>query len=1275
MRKLKLLAIAALALITMPAASVHAETKYEEVTWPVDKNYDANIFLAEKSPALKEAYDHLAGVSEEGGESTSSSGEKENDQYADYYTSIQPLDKIKLGGTTILQDPIESYVNSDGQPVGIWHLPVLNDGYYYQLATNNWITIPDYTYPVLALKKKPDDGQNVKVYLRVYPRDSSIGSSAVAQFIITIPWNLSCEAVAEPRLSDASTLEVAQAVAHSTQTNIHAWAFEYSGTFRPYQTKFAVFGEDYVVALTEEPSDHEYYTLDEGASLIMSEKGESQTMIPYYGKTTVFKYGFLDVASMSKQTAVTSNEDLDLDIYNMWREEAESRVTYAIGPKQDINTSTVNSTHSSWHVKTKASNAYEREHGAMAAFFNKKQCHVVVFYKGTITDPYANMYDMPSANRLYMQSGQLYSLRDNTGDYFLSLVVDNPNSAEKPKDSTDTSLIDNYSYTSTTKGEPAITIGSSKQLKYYHNLAALSFWNAWMPTVGGIDAYDSERTYTISLDPDGGTVTPTALTLSTSSHAHINLPTPTKEKYKFVKWVWADTNLTFDETNFTPVSGETYKLKAVYQKELGQYSITFINDIKDTREKRVYVIDGTAPSLPENPVGDSTHTFKNWLVIDDTGATLSIYSPSTFTPKEGEAYQFLTNWDSKGVITDITLQHTNFYTGDTISKNTIKVTVRDGDGASRVLGTEEYEISPTTYDTAGWHQPTVLYKEAGATATFDVEFKEDKIKTLTAEYTGRDLPVGAKIDKDFINVTAVFDSGRQKTEDDVKFSITPQRIQKSGANKINVSAYGKTTNVTITGKEKSTPELTGPSGNGGDVDEIQAVYHGGTLKKGATISKADFEVTRVMADGTTQSVPAANIIIAPLVANNEPSTEVSIYYDGYTTTVDVPVGDDGSNDLTDNYRDDDYDYDNSNVYDPSQYESQDDTPAEGTGYDTSVDTARGSTYYLHGRNVMDDFMTLGPTQPMNEVDIQQIISDIPDGTDEHSISLVNNSIGDQLTPSILESLKEKGTVLKLDMNDDNGNRIATWTIDPSKMEESDTQFDFSPNINAKQYPRSTGEICVGYAVENYPSFAKLNVDLSSFGVDPSQNMEYYTLATPDRTPYETVSHNTVSAGSLGSYETPDTNFAFTTKTDEFYPEDYDLNNEYPWPSEQAAMIVSDEELQQELENEANGNSSDSDLGFDDGTGNTNPTDTDFGSDTGNQNQSLIQKLFIPICALGGIIVLGAIGGIIVILHKGKRPTNTNRKELEEDLEEEEELEEDEEEFEEVEEELEEDEEE
>ena len=1252
-----------------------ASVRQETVKWPTDKDYDANIFVAEATPQLKQAYDE-AYISRTADDATGSGATGDvlsdfEDTYKQYYTDIQPVDYLKLGGTTILQDPIPAYVNSSHEAIGVWNLPILKDGFYYQLAANDWITMPDYTYPVLVLKQKPEEGTNAKVYLRMYSRKAGNTSTAVAQFVITIPWSLTCGEESDPRMSDAGTLEVAQAVAQTTPTNIHAWAFNYSGTFRPYHTRFAVFGEDYVVALTEEPSDYQYYLLDEDRSLIFSRKTSEQTQIMYFGDTIVFDKGFINVAGMTDSLPDQDfTKDLDIDVLNMFRDEGDQRITYAIGPKQDIITGNVNSTHSSWHVRTKAGNQYEREHGAMAAFFNKTRCHIIVYYPGSISDPYKDMYDVPSENRIYPEKDQVYSLRQETGDYFLSLVVDNPNtklvSENDIKDDAETTslkyLKDNYTYAATSAGEPGIKV--TDKLKYYHNLAAISFWNAWQPTVGAIDSYDKDKTYTIQLDPNGGTVNPTSIQIVSTNHEHINLPTPTKENNKFLRWVWADTNTTFDEYNFNPEVGQTYKLKAEWQELPGEFWITFINDLKNTQDRRHFYINDDI-DLPA-VTGDSKHTFKNWLILDDEGQVHSIYNPTTFNPEKNKEYRFMTNWDSRGVITDILVRKNQFLVNETISPNSIRVTVTDDYGNTRVLGSEEYAISPNKYDTPGWKQPTVMYTAGNATATFDVEIKEDKIKTLTAKYSGRALPVGTKLDPDLFDVEVIWESGREQSSNDetdpLKFSLTPQKVLKEGSNKINITVAGKTTNVTVEGKKGSDPELTSPSkANDDNIEEITATAREGLkLSPGAPISKSDFEVKRIYEDGTQDIIPTSNFMIYPVVASQGPTTTVTVYYEGFTTTVDVPTGDGGENILTENYRSDEYEsYDNEN-FDP---DSMDGTLSYSNGYDDGLsdDTSNdsnnaGSPYYLHGRNIFDDFMSFGSSQPMNEVDIEEILNSLPSGTEEHTIDLINTSIGDQLTPSMLSHIKDMNTVIHLDMKDDIGNKLLTWTLDPKNMDDTDIQSDFDPNVLVSKYPRTTDEVIVGYSVNNYPKYASLSVNLAPHGIDPDSTVEYYKLDIADWTPMENTIHNPIQTGELGQIYSPDTYFAVTTKTDEFYPDDYNLWNEYPFPSDQAAMLVTDEQLQQEQQEDVNTEQTE----FSQPEQFSNPSQQEV------LHESLMDRLRLPLILLGGVLVLVGAGVALFINLRRRRtmPVRTAQTDYDEDFEEEEDLEEEEEDFEE-----------
>jgi len=1209
--------ICAITLFTM-ASMCLADTTVE---LPTDEQlrYDANIFVAPANNSLKKAYDDISAERAEG-----STADSIKEQYKTYYAPVLPVDYLELGGTTELTDPIPGYVNEDGDPVAVWNLPTLKKGYYYVLGANNYITMPDYTYPVIVLKELPE--QNFDVVLRIYSMDTN---AQEAQFVLTVRNDITFEAVEEPKMCEEGSLTVANSGLRG-----RCWTFDYDGTFRPYHTLFATFGQDYVVSKKDEPTNHEYYLLDEDYSLIMSEKVAEQTPKEYKFTLTHFD-GFLsselsedtNVALYDNKNGSSKSGATTLDVYNAFAAEDTDAITYTLGPKSGIDTGVVQDNHTSYRIRT-SNNDYEIENGAEVAFYTKAGCHIALMDANEIINPYEGMYKVDENNVTYLTTDNPVDLRVACNDYYLPIEV-NDLGTEKETDCYKMVVMDN--------GAPGLV--ATKAFSKYHNLAAISFWNAWKSTVGGFD-YGGDKTYTLQFETNGGSAI-APITAAYNSKEEISIPETTRENYKFVGW-YLDSSFTtpFVQSDFKPEAGNTYTVYAKWKADLGKYKVTYYNDLKDTRSTETYNIP-EQPVLPANPIGTEGKTFKQWLILDENGTTLAVYNPNTFQPVKDTKYTFKTDWATKGTITDVKLKKTKYYVGESVNKDDVRITVTQENNATRVIGSEEYTISPEKFTQPGTVSVVFTYTAGKSTASYPVTVEEDAITKLEAEWTGGKVAVGKKIDLKKVKVYVYRQSSKEKKEVTTDFAVKPLRITSEGSNSFEVTYSGFKTTFTVDGKKSGSDEL---NSNGDDEDDdtdesgndtysvhhLEASWEGDEVPLNGVINPNYISVKAYYMNDPSkyEELSSADFEIDPIIANTAGTTRVTVIYRGVTTQVSVPVSD--TEDTSDDVDEEDYAPDNgdssSDIIDYST-----DNPTD-EYKEAAANEKQPSTYYLHGHNIFTDFMSFGASQPINQVDILKVIKETPNGTERKDIELVNDSVGDSLTTEMLQAIKDSSTVYDLNMTDGNGRSVGKWSIDPEKMES--VSYDFVPNIHIEKFYRSTDETCVGVWVEDKPEFAELSVDLTPYFPSGSE-FEYYSLDTANRTPEDTVRHETKSQ--LGEYfTTNDQYFAVSDHLGEYYPTDYDLEMDMPWPSNNVTTI-SEEEGSGDINNsDIEGSGTQTELGND--QANLNP---DLNPVTPEQPPTLIEKLRPVIFGGIGLILLAGIAIVIILIFNKRKPSNIN----------------------------------
>jgi len=179
--------------------------------------------------------------------------------------------------------------------------------------------------------------------------------------------------------------------------------------------------------------------------------------------------------------------------------------------------------------------------------------------------------------------------------------------------------------------------------------------------------------------------------------------------------------------------------------------------------------------------------------------------------------------------------------------------------------TRGFTISPTTITKGGENPIVVTYK--GKTTVVMVEGKT--VESISAEYIGDDIYVGATIPVGKIEAYAIFSDG---TEERIKnFTLSTQTVMKEGNNLVSVIYEGKTDNIIVYGKAPLA------------VEEIIVSYSGESVIVGNPVNKNDFQVYVVYNDGS-EPKQVTNFNISPSIIELEGMNEITISYGDVSAT-------------------------------------------------------------------------------------------------------------------------------------------------------------------------------------------------------------------------------------------------------------------------------------------------------------------------------------------------------------------------------------------------------
>ena len=178
-----------------------------------------------------------------------------------------------------------------------------------------------------------------------------------------------------------------------------------------------------------------------------------------------------------------------------------------------------------------------------------------------------------------------------------------------------------------------------------------------------------------------------------------------------------------------------------------------------------------------------------------------------------------------------------------------------------------FTITPSVIKNKGDNQVVVSYKEKNCIITVPGKV----VETITADFAGDELYVGATIPTGKINVYAYYSDGSY--EKIRKFNLSQPTVTKEGLNAVTVSYNGKTAEIFVYGKAPLA------------VEEIMAYYVGKPVIAGNDISKNDIEVQVLYNDGTMKQIK--NFNISPSIAEKEGENDITISYGNMETVIQV----------------------------------------------------------------------------------------------------------------------------------------------------------------------------------------------------------------------------------------------------------------------------------------------------------------------------------------------------------------------------------------------------
>lgn len=540
------------------------------------------------------------------------------------------------------------------------------------------------------------------------------------------------------------------------------------------------------------------------------------------------------------------------------------------------------------------------------------------------------------------------------------------------------------------------------------------------------------------------------------------------------------TNATID-----PAKNSKYTLYSNYKWAGGKYSVTFYNDVTNVQTTQTFNMD-EMPVLPANPEAQPGYGFRNWYIVDSVTADDGTpYVASTFKPEENRTYLFKTMWDVKGVITQVLTSKLTYYIGDKVDKDLLKVYIQyDNEGNTRVLESSEFELEQDTITKSGVHQFWVIYPATNARGMCEITGLAVAPMKLDATYLGGDVTVGTSLKTGDFRVNLTYNNGNSELIN--QFNISPTTVSQVGDNNVTISYGDLKTTLKIKGITKDNP-------TGEELTKLEVKYVGSSPKLDQKVNANDLLVVATYGSRSVTLYSDA-FQYSPDKFSSEGTQRITVVYGGKSASCDVTVTRDtasnSNNNNNNNNNNSNNNNNNSTTTTPNKPNTSTSKPSSSNNTNNSATTSKdkdtdkdkdkdkgddtdktqvddplglGSLFgddvltpkgglgtsigYMHGSNILTNVMSSrGPEATVNEVDVLEMIHDVGDNATSLTVTLVNGASGNDITPEMLELVKDKTLSLYINMVSPLNQDIilGRWIIVGGQLDN--TEVTLNPNI-------------------------------------------------------------------------------------------------------------------------------------------------------------------------------------------------------------------------------------
>ncbi len=980
------------------------------------------------------------------------------DFFSKYCTVQQPDDALPLQSMSV---SLTKAAQTDNYSGGYYNLPRLRSGYYYKIYDGEHkdkFEIPNTVYPVLKLAEDIEVNDTAKLGIFAVGNDTTPVQSwtllGPAGGLDAATDDTDCSAgfkdTLYPKLSDTQQLNY-----YDTETNSYNHALH----------KYGFVTKDHMV-LAGLPSSivlNDEIKLENGRlqpvmSGVMFDENSYKGSLPVYVESYPYRFNDLDYKNSESWdfnkilSHDVSNSDSGFAIYysdyeNIAEGSYVSGVFKESGASSDVYFIAV--TNEALYAYTTAG----------ASSISKDSQQSVTGDPEEVTVTYNKQFD-------------LRFVSDDIRLPFMNPYAELPGNV-KPSD---------YKLTPTTQWSDSIQVSSKLPGGAYH------------PSVSLLKYDNSEETFSVTFESNEGSSVRSETYKVHSLPAAAELPVPNRQYYTFGGW-YTDSALSnpYSPDTFSAEPGGSYTFYAKWDYSGGTYHVVFYDRKRNTSTAADFSGD-TQPTFPTiDPY--QGYSFKCWEVLatpDSSSGTQ--YDPMTFKPVPGNTYHFNAVFATSGIIKSVTNTKDTYYIGDNVDKGHLSVVVQTDDaGTTRTISPSEFTVSPSTLSVNGSNTVTITYTATGAQATIMLTAVQDTVTSVSAEYTGSSLSVGASINKSDIKVTRRYRSGKTDTTTD--FTMTPSTVQSVGSNSIRISSSGYSTSVTVTGLR--VPASTG-NGSGNTtisnktVKSLSAVYTGNQLYVGDTIRSSDISVTATYEDGSTGALSSSMFSYTPSYIRNAGTNTITVVYNGVTTSFTVDALESStvtSSSSSSASADSESSSRPSSTSSSSSSSASSSSGSESGGTLSSQSSGDKTTSkgYLGGSNVLTSGINMNTSMSdsrfVNEVDIMAAIESASDEAEYISIDLINMAEGNTITADMFKALADRELTMQVNMLDpDTNNRIAVWTVNGSKLDSESEFQDFEPNIVMEEIDKSSETMVFVqvYDATVYNDIESLDVNLSDF---------------------------------------------------------------------------------------------------------------------------------------------------------------------------------------------------